>query len=65
MYGIKRRNPMIEVLKWIHESFWHYVSFLFLSGWIAFLALVIAVQFRSIGRPHKNVSHSIKDTQNL
>jgi hypothetical protein len=56
---------MIEVLKWIHESLWHYISFLFLSGWIAFLVLVIAVQLRSIGRPHKHVTHSIKDTQNL
>jgi len=56
---------MIEVLKWIHESFGHYVSFLFLTLWIDFLILIIAVQFRSIGRPHKNVSHSIKDTQKL
>ena len=62
---VRQENTMIEVLKWIHESFGHYVSFLFLTLWIDFLILIIAVQFRSIGRPHKNVSHSIKDTQKL
>jgi len=56
---------MIEVLKWMHESFWHYVSICFLLFWFYFWCAVIASLLSKIGRPRKHVTHSIKDTQNL
>lgn len=56
---------MLEILKWMHESFWHYLSFCFLFCWLSLLFIAIAIQLSKIGRARKHVKHSIKDTQKL
>lgn len=56
---------MLEILKWIHESFWHYLSICSMLLFFALWSLAIAHQLSKIGRPRKHVKHSIKDTQNL
>jgi hypothetical protein len=61
----KERKKMIEVLKWMHESFWHYVSVCFMLFWCFFWCAVIASLLSKIGRPRKHVKYSYKDTHNL
>jgi hypothetical protein len=56
---------MIEVLKWMHESFWHYVSVCFMLCWFSLWSIAIAYQLSKIGRPRKYVKHSYKDTHKL
>jgi hypothetical protein len=56
---------MLEILNWMHESFWHYVSACFMLFWFFFWCAVIASQLSKIGRPRKHVKHSYKDTHKL
>jgi hypothetical protein len=56
---------MIEVLKWMHESIWHYLTVCNLLFWTYFWLAVIATRLEKIGRPRKRVKHTYEDTHKL
>lgn len=56
---------MLEILKWMHESIWHYLTVCNLLFWTYFWIAICCARLEKIGRPRKHVKHSYKDTQNL